>query len=284
MPDLQRPGLPVPAHHNHQLFSNHYIAEILPLRPQWRGTVETARPVMRQVKRILSGFAPSDNERQTEDSLVMPILKVLGHTFEVQASLKTPEGAKTPDYVFYRNADDLAAMKNQVLTDELLKGGGIAVGDAKHWNRPLDTAVRVNPNDALSNKNPSYQICYYMLHSAVTWGILTNGKQWRLYHRDSAHKLDHFYEVDLEEVTESGDVERFLYFYAFFRREAFDDRPLSLAEILRESTDYAQSVGESLKDQVYDALRHIAQGFLDYAPNGLDCRPDTLNAIHDPIR
>ena len=85
----------------------------------------------------------------------------------------------------------------------------------------LDIAVRTKGADALSNKNPAYQIYFYMLHSGVEWGILTNGKLWRLYHRDSAHKLDVYYEVDLEELvrrstsltTGTGDVQRFLYFY-----------------------------------------------------------------------
>ena len=78
---------------------------------------------------------------------------------------------------------------------------------------------------------PSYQIYFYMLHSGVEWGILTNGKLWRLYHRDSAHKLDVYYEVDLEELVRAGDVERFLYFYAFFRRAAFEPGPLGLRRI-----------------------------------------------------
>ncbi|MCL4499817.1 MAG: N-6 DNA methylase, partial [Chloroflexi bacterium] len=279
MPDSQE--LKVPAHNNQHLFSDHYLNEILPSRPRWRALRDQAMPVMEQIARIFEGFVPSNNERQTEENLVMPVLTLLGHTYEVQASLKTPEGTKTPDYVFYRDADARDANKNRVLTDALSQQGGFAVGDAKYWNRPLDIAIRDNTGDALSNKNPSYQIYYYMLHSGVTWGILTNGKQWRLYHKDTAHKLDHFYEVDLEELVQSGDVERLLYFHAFFRREAFEDGPLSVAEILRESADYAQSVGNSLKVQVYDALRHIAQGFLDYAPNRFQHDSDTLKAIYD---
>ena len=38
---------------------------------------------------------------------------------------------------------------------------------------------------------------------------------------------------------------------------------------------------DSLKAQVYEALRHVAQGFLDYRPNHLQPDPDTLKAIYD---
>ncbi len=281
MSDLQQLTLAEPAHRNQYLFSDHFLNENLPARPQWTALQEEARPVMECVAAILAEYVTSDNERQTEEDLVMPVLRLLGHTFEVQPSLRTAEGAKTPDYVFYRDAESQAANRGQMLTDQLPSQGGIAVGDAKYWNRPLDTAIRQSTTDALSNKNPNYQIYFYMLHSGVTWGILTNGRLWRLYHKDTAHKLDHFYEVDLQALVESGDPARFVYFYAFFRRAAFDDGPLSLANILRESADYARSVGDSLKLQVYDALRHLAQGFLDYPPNNL--RPDehSLAAIYD---
>ena len=47
------------------------------------------------------------------------------------------------------------------------------------------------------------------------------------------------------------------------------------------SADYARGVGVSLKAQVYEALRHVAQGLLDYRPNHLQPDPDTLKALYD---
>jgi len=131
------------------------------------------------------------------------------------------------------------------------------------------------------NKNPSYQISFYMQHAGTEWGILTNGRLWRLYHRETAHKLDRFYEVDLPALVESGDVEDFLYFFAFFRRAAFEEGPLGVGALLKESVDYARSVGDSLKGQVYEALRHLAQGFLDYPRNELGADEATLREIYD---
>ena len=81
----------------------------------------------------------------------------------------------------------------------------------------------------------------------MEWGILTNGRLWRLYHKDSAHKQDRFYEVDLPALVEAGDAEAFLYFYAFFHRSAFEPGPVSLDALLKESAAYARGVGESLK-------------------------------------
>ena len=167
------------------------------------------------------------------------------------------------------------------MNETLLQGCAFAVGDAKQWDRQLDVSLKSVGNDRFTNKNPSYQIAFYMQHSSLDWGILTNGRLWRLYHKDTAHKLDRFYEVNLPELLEVGHINNFLYFYAFFRRQAFDSGDLSIEALRLASVDYARSVGDSLKTQVYEALRYVAQGFLDYRPNKLNSEPDTLKSIYD---
>ena len=151
----------------------------------------------------------------------------------------------------------------------------------RSWDRPLDQTLHAAGGDPFTNRNPSYQIAFYMQHGGVPWGILTNGHMWRLYHKDSAHKLDHYYEVDLLDLATSDDPARFLYFYCFFRRRAFDDQPMGLGAILRESQEYARGLGDSVKAQVFSALRMLAQGFLDYRRNGLSTDPTSLAAIYD---
>jgi hypothetical protein len=271
---------PAQAHNNQQLFSDYYLNMILPARPEWRRQAHDARPVLEQVTTIVNRYTPSENEAQTERDLVRPILEALGHSFEVQAALKTPDGMKKPDYIFYRDQTAQNANKGKVLDDALLAPGGIAVGDAKYWDRPLDITLK-SGGDPFNNKNPGYQIAFYIQHSGLAWGILTNGRLWRLYHKDTAHKLDRFYEVDLKELVEAGDAEGFLYFYGFFHRSAFEPHPLGLTALLRASVEYARGVGDTLKAQVYEALRHLAQGFLDYSANGLAAEPETLKAIYD---
>jgi hypothetical protein len=51
--------------------------------------------------------------------------------------------------------------------------------------------------------------------------------------------------------------------------------------MLRASVDYALRIGNSLKLQVFESLRHIAQGFLDDPRNNLQPDPVTLKAIYD---
>jgi len=282
---MPQPAVPIGAtpHRNSGLFSNHYLNVTLPHRADWQALAAAARPVLDAVRRIYAAYTPSDNEAQIEKDLIRPVLAALGHTFEVQAPLATSDGTKRPDYIFYRDDAALIGNKSKVLTDDLLRGKAVAIGDAKAWDRPLDKTDKGGgkAGDTLSNKNPSYQIAFYVQQSGVAWGILTNGRLWRLYHGDSAHRLDRYYEVDLPALLEHGDVDAFLYFYGFFRRDAFDAGPLGVDTLLQASVTYAREIGDTLKRQVYDALRHLAQGFLDYKQNNLTPDTDTLKAIYD---
>ncbi len=167
MPDTQLP-LPVARpHNNHQLFSDYYLNEILPRHPAWDLLKPRAQSALQAIAAIVQGYTPSANEAQTEHDLIRPILKTLEFAFEVQPALKTPDGVKRPDYVFYRDAGALSANKNKTLDDRLAEQGGFAVGDAKYWDRPLDLTLRSKSGDPFNNKNPSYQIAFYLQHSGV---------------------------------------------------------------------------------------------------------------------
>ncbi len=74
--------------------------------------------------------------------------------------------------------------------------------------------VRIAPRvkrSRRSTRTPSLQIDTYIRHSGLPWGILTNGRLWRLYHKGTSKKLDVYYEVDLPALIEQRDVEAFKY-------------------------------------------------------------------------
>ncbi len=277
------------ARHNQRLFSDYFLEHILPKEAPWQYDWHLAEiqaeSILRQLQQLFTQFTPNaKNEAQTEEDWIRPVLRALGHSFEVQVPLKVSDGTQRPDYFFYQDeAARLANKQKRVLSEEDLRQGAFAVGDAKAWELPLDRTVASSSksSDSFSNKNPSYQIFFYMLHSGLPWGILTNGRHWRLYHTRTAHKLDIFYEIDLPALLEANDVRSFTYFYAFFRRQAFEAGQLTLERILTASTDYAQGVSNSLRQQVYDALRFVAQGFLNYPGNKLPATAETYKQIYD---
>lgn len=267
-------------HYNRQLFADHYLDETLRRREAWFDLLAEAAPVLAQIRAIFARFTPSSNEAQTERDLVRPVLEALGHTFEVQAALRTPKGTKQPDYIFYRDEAALHTNKDKTLSDADLRHA-LALGEVKFWERKLDVSLAGVDEDLA--RVPADQLAFYMRHAGVAWGILTNGRRWRLYHKDTVEQQDRYYEVDLKQLSDADETEPFLYFYAFFRRAAFDPpvgHGLTLDSMLRESVDYARSISDSLKAQAFAALRHLAQGFLDYPRNQLQPTPKTLHEIY----
>ena len=121
-PTQQAP--PERPHRNHRLFSDHYLDATLPGRPEGESLVERARPVMWEIAGVFDSYTPSDNEAQTERELVRRVLDILGHEYEVQPALATPEGTKRPDYVFYRDAASLKVERVAVATRCDLGGWG----------------------------------------------------------------------------------------------------------------------------------------------------------------
>ncbi len=64
-----------------------------------------------------------------------PVLRILGHCFEVQPALATPDVTKRSDYVFYSDATSLDANKNRTLNKERSLPHGPAVVSSRWLSR-----------------------------------------------------------------------------------------------------------------------------------------------------
>jgi hypothetical protein len=276
---VQQLALPLEKHRNHYLFSDYYLNTLLPRQPGWREADAQAAQALEALRQFYADkrdlLQSTLSESALEDAWVRPILGTMSHTYHVGASLPSPEGSRTPDYALFPDKDAYSAAIPHLGTAEFF-GTALAVADAKRWDRSLDRRLTDGAGDAFSNANPSYQIDYYLRITGRNWGLLTNGRLWRLYSRESSFRLDSYYEVDLINLLEQGQVEDFKYFYLFFRRAAF---PEFLNWVLRESREHAQAISERLKERIYEALRLLAEGFLKYP--GTSLTPADLKEIHD---
>lgn len=263
-------------HLNRGLFSDHYLDEIVPTSSEWASdTLFADIKLMRDdLLERLDNLTPEElDEAQLEDRWIKPVLEVLGHHWSVQVKIRyRDKGFRKPDYAFADTPESAQELRNEIYTPDMLQDV-IAIGDAKKWGAKLDQS------SGRDERNPSQQIDEYLRYSEVKWGILTDGRYWRLYER-STSKDNTFYAVDLESLLRYGEVEDFYYFYLFFRREAFAPAGW-LDHILSGSVDYAESLSDQLEDEVYNALELIAQGFLNFRRNRLDTDADTLKIIYE---
>lgn len=241
---------------------------------------EALERIRKIYRKHASRFNSHTNEAQTERDFIRPVLDVLWGSgcYQVQAPIPNVEGRRQPDYAFFRTAEVRQEADKRKGSLEYWRDVPV-LGDAKAWEASLD-------RQASTGENPSAQICNYLYRSRVRWGILTNGRQWRLYERDKSSAGGIYYEVNLADFLERGDAAFFKYFYLFFRRETFiPDAKTGLSfveKVFKESADYATGVGERLKESVYDALRHLMNGFLVHPANGLDSGDSaTVNLVHE---
>jgi type I restriction-modification system DNA methylase subunit len=251
---------------NSNLFSNHYLEKLVKESPQWRkAEPEEAFASINELFQRKARALENYNESQLEENFIRPVLRILGHYFGVQGKVAGKD--RTPDYAIFPDQESQDQAEAHPGEDYYRRA--VAVGDAKSWKIPLDKSRK--GQGSFEMQNPSYQIDVYLRDTAPKWAILTSGRFWRLYHETTSYKLDYYYEVDLPALLERGDLDCFKYFYLFFRREAFGqtvDGGCFLDSVREESVAYAQEIGEDLKENVYRAMKILAQGFLAEAAAG----------------
>lgn len=250
----------VGAAQNRNLFPVHFLTRRLPDWPEYAAfdptEIQSAiGAIWERERELLATF----NEEQTEDRLIRPILNALGFSYTPRPNLPVGGRRREPDYALY--LDEEERRESEALGGGARYAKAVAVLEAKRFDRPLD---RRGASGALS-EDPVAQIIHYVGVTKVPFGILTNGRLWRLYAERGDLVEGAYYEVDLVALLESGDPNQMRTFAAFFSADAF--RPDAsgrsfLDRALDESHSNAVAVGDALQERVFAAVPRIARGLL----------------------
>ena len=259
---------------NKNLFSNYYLDNLIENNLEWKK--DEHKDAFQRIKKIFnaeSAFLETLNEKQLEQRFFGPIFKILNHTVEVNESTKFQE---FPDYALFPNRESLDdAHRNKESSS--FYNNAYAIGEVKRWGIELDRFGK-DKNDR--KRNPSLQIWIYLHDNAPKWGVLSNGAKWRLYNKDE--RRDEYFEIDLPTLIATNDIDNFRYFYYFFRMEAFlpskEGDPF-LERVLHGSVEYANGIGDDLKDNVYRAMQKIGEGFFNWNQNKLDIQNEATREI-----
>jgi very-short-patch-repair endonuclease/type I restriction-modification system DNA methylase subunit len=281
------------------LFSHHYLESRVPNQAEW---AEDPRPVLAQVQTLwhkAQQLGPTWNEAQTEDEFIKPLLAVLGWSFIPQAKNTKNGRVNRPDYALF--ADD--ETKNDAYPhqghDDAFYGRALAIAEAKYWGRPLSQKDGAGRDTWKTGSNPSHQMVSYLVGTRCSWGILTNGRVWRLYSREASSTASEFYEVDLGEALtspqspssfssagtggEGVELGAFKRFWLFFRRTAFvpDAQGRAfLQRVIEGSATYAREISDKLKELVFDeVMPEIASGFIAYRRQQLGIHAETDESL-----
>lgn len=255
---------------NEGLFNTQYLKQTLPELDEWDCDSE-AKTSKLHLKNIFIEEHGVDENKELLDGLlednlceqwIDKVIEELGYSFSAKETL--PKANGEVDRLLFESATDRrkgTSLKKDGYADEMFELASTVL-EAKQWDFNFEQTF----TDREVYNNASGQIRHYLEQTPVglDWGILTNGRKWRLYSiRD--YRTQVYFEVDLPELLLEGDIFDFKYFYLLFHKNSLEDRPRGrfLDRIWKESERYAEEVGGDLQDNVFRALRVLARGFTE---------------------
>ncbi len=265
---------------NSNLFSGYYLDNRVADLDAWDcdDEAQVAFDALRERWMEEGDLVASYNEDDLLDKWIDEVLDVLG--FETLHETTLPDGGGHTDRLLFESRETRheASIEKSDERREATFALSSAVLEAKQWN--ADFTARFS--EQRSYRDASHQIKYYLEKTpeAVEWGVLTDGRKWRLYGTKD-YATETYYEIDLPELLETGDLEAFKYFYVFFRPAAFRETAGAtfLDTVWSESETAAQELGADLQDNVFTALRLLGEGFVE--TNDLDIDPDDAAALDE---
>ena len=212
---------------------------------------------------------PGANEATTEQELIRPVLEALGwHDYLPQQGSQRNEDV--PDLLLFPSS---AAKQAALIAGSAGSlGHAAAVVESKRFGRELDAWSG-------QSETPSRQIRRYLTTAdietdgALRWGILTNGRVWRLYDQRARPRESGYFEADLGAILDSGSEHDLRVFQLLFRRASFlgiDGGPSFLEVALEEGRRYGERVADDLSGIAFDVFREILQGMADVSDASLD--------------
>lgn len=268
------------------LFTEDFLREGIKETETWQALDEGSVDAFRAAAQDIFDAFPTDkkpNEAQTEDDLIWKVLALLGWSdFLRQQNLSAKGKDDVPDGLLF--ADSAAKARANERDEEWRRyGDGLAIVESKRWQRRLDR------KDALKDDIgvPSTQMLRYlrrvddMTQGKVRWGILTNGRHWRLYYQGATSVSEEFLELDLPMLLGVSGFELDLFadeaqhflkvFSLMFGRAAFlpgaDGRTFHQIS-LDEGRYWEQRVAKNLSKVVFDdVFPELVQGIVAHDPD-----------------
>ena len=189
------------------LFAEGFLRDSVTELPDWDAVTDAHLDDLET--RLLTLFdsfptGASANESQTEDDLIWPVLALLGWEASLrQQNLSARGRDDVPDGLLFGNA--AAKDRANGFTDEWRRYEfGLVIVESKRWLRPLDRRSGRRSEETA----PSAQMLRYLRRvddlttGALRWGILTNGRQWRLYYQGALSVSEQFFELDLAAILD----------------------------------------------------------------------------------
>jgi len=139
--------------------------------------------------------------------------------------------------------------------------------------QPLGICMMVNDTDiGRMTKGSHHQanLVKQLRSASLRWGMLTNGKRWRLCYAAAAAPYEVFLEVDLDSILEDTAHTDLWLFTLFFGQQAFTASPstctaggsLGLDQHIRESEKRTEAIQRYLRNSIESIVKSLCLGFV----------------------
>ncbi|MGQ0484480.1 MAG: hypothetical protein ACT4SY_03895 [Hyphomicrobiales bacterium] len=275
------------------LFTRDYLTHGVKQTAAW-ASVDDARldSLAKELKAVLAGF-PVDgkpSETRTEDDLIWPVLRILGWTHHVRQQALSAKGRENiPDGLLFADVQAKSRADRRISYEKYEEG--LCIVESKKWNRLLDRPGRSKDESEV----PSSQMLRYLRRiedltsGKLRWGILTNGRIWRLYFQGAKSVAEDFCELDLAAILgiegytdlatlPAEDRAHWLkVFVLIFRRESFLAAPGETRTFhdisLEQGRFYEETVAKSLANVVFgEVFPELAKGIAANDPEAPSSR------------
>jgi hypothetical protein len=280
MPSSEQLTFSFSAIRNSELLAVHWFENRLPLEPEWQlvqGQMQAfAGDLLKLWSEERERVDRYGNEAGLEHAFIQPVFQLLGWKVRYQPHLQ----GRAPDYALFSDDEAFDQAHAAGHTNPDFWKYATLVADAKAWHISLDRSIR----EGSRREYPPEQIEWYLDRSRLDFGILTNGRLWRLIPRELGARKPRFktyLEIDLprllnrlrEHFLIGEELKDLTRFFLFFSPIGYSTKNVAQALVQRAiqgSAEYSISVGEDLKERVFEALRFCIQGLLSVEENELD--------------
>jgi len=279
---------------NRNLFSSYYLGTLLAREVRTRlGETGTRMPVNahRRLQGLWDRVAPTLGDStayaRTRQAWIEPLLRILGYESLEEAHVADFNEDSLPDgYFLYRPLLHQSGQAHETLEAQPLLDiattPGERPGDAndededRHeptvvllsllsWGTDFDRPY----TSARRRGDMPHRLMERLLAAGpAQWGLLCNGRRLRLLKRNVVAGRQQYFEVDLENLFESGSDRDFDTFWTLFRAQAFqpDNRGRCLLDVVDEgSRKHAEGVSATLKESVFRAIETLMRTLVSRA-------------------
>ena len=267
-----------------RLFTDYFLTEGITTTARWNASsvpISEFRCAAAEAYAKLDGY-DRPNEAVTEQELIIPVLELLGWTDHLpqQGASRSEDIPDNLVFTDTESKDHAAALPS---TERYRQAA--VVQESKRFDLPLDASggeprprrPRGNmlfemPDDydeddadpGQGERKPHSQILRYLSTAEIEsdgrlrWGILTNGRVWRIYDARTRPRATAYFEAYLDHVLEPGNEHDLRVFYLLFHRDSFvltDGATTTfLEEALAEGKRYEEQVAQDLSTVVFDRV------------------------------